>query len=492
MKDLLKHNLSRKSIIWFFSLSQIMSNFLWLMLSIFIASCESQVSESSSDVKSMGKPNILVLLADDLGYGDLSCYGSPSVSTPSLDNLAQSGTRYTHFYAGSAVCTPSRASLLTGRFPYRFNILGHFKDDTEFLSDTVTTIPKILKQAGYYTAHVGKWHLGGVGPAVADDRDKNFQPGPREHGFDDYVVMDEGPNSNRKTMIMENNMYREGAKYYRNNDKKLPPSDRFLTDYQADWAIDLISEVPENTTFYMQVWFDAPHTPYEPAPGPALEKYRQLGASGNQLLWRYMVENLDHNIGRVLDYLESAGLSNKTLVVFTSDNGPAYQGSPGPFKGGKTDIHEGGIRVPLIVRWPGVVPTNRVSTQVGHMADFLPTFTGLAGVQVDLKSFDGIDLMPHWNAGEVLDHKPMFWQIIKYSHYQNQGPRPMPHATTAVLEGHWKLLGDGLSSTELFDLSNDHRELYNVLDSKTDVRQKLETSLMEEFSHNNEELNNAE
>lgn len=213
-----------------------------------------------------------------------------------------------------------------------------------------------------------------------------------------------------------------------------------------------------------------------------------MGASGDQLLWRSMVENLDHNIGRILDYLDSARLRSQSLVVFTSDNGPAYQGSPGPFKGGKTDIHEGGIRVPLIVRWPGVVPANRVSTQVSHMADFLPTFTGLAGVQIDLNTFDGIDLMPNWEDGEALDHKPMFWQIIKYSHYQNQGPRPMPHATTAVLDGHWKLLGDGRFPTELFDLSNDHRELYNVLDNKTDVSQKLETALMQEFALDNTEL----
>jgi arylsulfatase A len=452
---------------------------LWLAMFILFSGCDRQGSEPIGIEKEQGKLNILMLLADDLGYGDLSCYGSPSVYTPNLDRLANEGTRYTQFYAGSAVCTPSRACLLTGQFPCRFNILGHFKDDTEFLPDTATTIPKVLKQAGYYTAHVGKWHLGGVGPDVADNRENNFQPGPAQHGFDDYVVMDEGPTSMRKTMVMESTMYREGAKHYRHNDRKLPPSDKFLTDYQADWAIDLISEVSENTPFYMQVWFDAPHTPYEPAPGPALEKYRQLGASGDQLLWRSMVENLDHNIGRILDYLDRTGLSNQTLVVFTSDNGPAYQGSPGPFKGGKTDIHEGGIRVPLIVRWPGLVSTNRVSTQLSHMADFLPTFTGLSGVQVDLKTIDGIDLMPHWKYGEVLDHKPMFWQIIKYSQYQNQGPRPLPHATTAVLDGHWKLLGDGLSSTELFDLSNDHRELYNELDNKPGIKQKLEAKLKE-------------
>jgi arylsulfatase A-like enzyme len=440
------------------------------------------------DPNARQKPNILFLLADDLGYGDLSCYGSPSVATPNLDRLAQEGTRYTQFYAGSAVCTPSRASLLTGMFPFRFNILGHFKDDTEFLPDSAETVPKVMKSAGYYTAHIGKWHLGGVGPDVADDRSNNYQPGPAQHGFDDYVVMDEGPNSARRTLLMESRMYREGARHYRHNDRKLPPSDRFLTDYQADWTIDLIRGAGDKGPFYIQVWFDAPHTPYEPAPGPALEHYRRQGASGDQLLWRSMMVNLDINVGRILDYLDSAGLRDHTLVVFTSDNGPAYQGSPGPFKGGKTDIHEGGIRVPLIVRWPGMVPANQVSGQQSHMVDFLPTFAGLAGAQINSYMFDGMDLLPHWADGQRLEHKPMFWHIIKYSHYQNQGPRPMPHATTAVLDGQWKLLGDGLQPTELFDLSNDHRELYNVLDARTEERQKLTTALIKEFDNDNAEL----
>ena len=460
---------------------------LLVLASILCQGCNQQSPGSSGSVEDTDKPNILLLLSDDLGYGDLSCYGSPSVITPSIDKLAQAGTRFTSFYAGSAVCTPSRASLLTGQFPFRFNILGHFKDDSEYLPDGVITIPHVLKKAGYYTAHIGKWHLGGVSPTVADDRQNHYQPGPAEHGFDDYIVMDEGPNSERRSLLQKNRMYRDGAKFYRRNDSKLPPSNKFLTDYQADWAISLLSQSKPNAPFYIQVWFDAPHTPYEPAPGPALEEYRSQGVSGDQLLWRSMIVNLDMNIGRIMDLSGQFGIENNTLVIFTSDNGPAYQGSPGPFKGGKTDIHEGGIRVPLILQWPGNVAPNQVSSQPAHMVDLLPTFAELTGVQINMEHADGMNLLPHWLNGNRLEHKPMYWQIIKYEHYQNQGPRPMPHATTAVLEGHWKLLGDGLHPTELFDLSNDHRELYNVLDSRSEVRQKLIAALKEEFGNNNAE-----
>jgi len=442
-------------------------------ISIFFNSCiRNKPSEEFHSV-ALNKPNILLLLADDLGYGDLSCYGSPSVFTPNIDKLGQEGTRFTQFYAGSAVCTPSRACLLTGQFPFRFNILGHFSADTEYLPDGIVTIPHILKNAGYYTAHVGKWHLGGVGPTVADDRKNNYQPGPAEHGFDDYLVMDEGPNSERKALLTKNRMYRDGASFCRLNDQKLPASDKFLTDYQTDWAIKLINQAREKLPFYIQVWFDAPHTPYEPAPGPAIDEFESRGVTGDQLLWRSMMVNLDMNIGRIMRCLDSLKLTDNTLIIFTSDNGPAFQGSPGPFRGGKTDLHEGGIRVPLIIHWPGQVASNHISAQPSHMVDFLPTLARLAGVEPGMKNQDGMNLLPNWLDGKRLEHKPMYWQIIKYEGYQNQGPRPLPHATSAIMDGNWKLLADDTTATELFDLNHDHRELYNLLETFSDNRKQL-------------------
>jgi arylsulfatase A-like enzyme len=351
--------------------------------------------------------------------------------------------------------------------------MGHFSADSEYLPDGFITVPQMLKKAGYYTAHIGKWHLGGISPSVADDRKNNYQPGPAEHGFDDYIVMDEGPNSERKSLIIKNRMYRDGASFYRHNDLMIPKSSKFLTDYQADWAIDLINQADHKMPFYIQVWFDAPHTPYEPAPGLAIDMYKSQGVSGDQLLWRSMVENLDMNIGRVMSCLDSLGLTENTIVIFTSDNGPAFQGSPGPFRGGKTDLHEGGIRVPLIIHWPGEVDSAQVTAQPAHMVDMLPTFAALAGVEVDMENQDGMNLLPNWLEGQRLEHKPMFWQIIKYDTYQNQGPRPMPHATTAIVDGYWKLLADGTVPTELFDLNNDHRELYNLLENYPDKGQKL-------------------
>jgi arylsulfatase A len=439
--------------------------------------CQEKQSIKKVKPDARQKPNILLLLADDLGYGDLSCYGSPSVFTPNIDKLGQNGTRFTNFYAGSAVCTPSRASLLTGQFPFRFNILGHFSSDSEYLPDGIITIPHILKKAGYYTAHIGKWHLGGVSPSVADDRKNNFQPGPGEHGFDDYLVMDEGPNSERASLLTKNRMYRDGASFCRLNDQKLPESSKFLTDYQADRAIEMINQASGKLPFYVQVWFDAPHTPYEPAPGPAIDEFQSKGVTGDQLLWRSMMVNLDMNIGRIIRCLDSLNLTENTLIIFTSDNGPAFQGSPGPFRGGKTDIHEGGIRVPLIIHWPGHVAPNYISAQSSHMVDFLPTLANLAGVEPEMKNQDGMDLLPNWLEGKRLEHKPMYWQIIKYPGYQNQGPRPLPHATNAILDGYWKLLADDTTATELFDLNNDHRELYNLLETYPEKKQQLQKDL---------------
>lgn len=428
------------------------------------------------------RPNVIILLADDLGYGDLSCYGSQSVNTPHIDALAAEGMRFTRFYAGSAVCTPSRACLLTGKFPLRYDIRGHFSDvDGRFLPEQAVTLPELLKEAGYATAHIGKWHLGGLQPHNFEARraGKASAPGPLQHGFDHYLANIEGPV--RQVLLRERRLYREGGSYMFRNDEQVPPDSTHWTDLKIEEAIRLVETWQAgDQPFFLNLWFDVPHTPYEPAPEPHLSRYEKLGASGDQLYFRSMVSHLDAGIGRLVDRLKELGIYDNTMIIFTSDNGPAFQGSPGPFRGGKTDLHEGGIRVPLIAVWPRRIPANTYSFQTAHMADLLPTISEAAGFENTPDDLDGISILPHLKGGPVMARNSLLWQMDLYRQFQNQGPKPKPYATSAILKGKWKLLADSLQPTELFNLEADHRELYNLLGKYPEIEQELLREL-EEF-----------
>ena len=427
-------------------------------------------------------PNLIVLLADDLGYGDLSIYGSPDVRTPHLDRLAQRGMRFTRFYAASAVCTPSRASLLTGRFPLRYDIRAHFADTGEYLPTEARTLPEMLGEAGYRVAHIGKWHLGGLREedVAARAAGQPAIPGPLQHGFGHALTSIEGAPI-RPMLIQRRKLYREGGRYMIRNDQRAPETDRHWTEIKIDEAIRLIEgwqgTGDSSQPFFLNLWFDVPHTPYEPAPEPHLATYQALGAEDDQLLFRSMVSHLDAQIGRLVEKLEALGLMENTLIVFTSDNGPAFQGSPGPFRGGKTDLHEGGVRVPMFAVWEGRIPAETVSFQTAHMVDLLPTFAEAADVRLRTDSVDGRSLLGVMTGGERFAREPLFWQMDLYQHYQNQGPKPTPHATTSVVRWPWKLLADstngGLVATELFHLEQDHRELYNLLGTHPDTAAAL-------------------
>ena len=186
-----------------------------------------------------------------------------------------------------------------------------------------------------------------------------------------------------------------------------------------------------------------------------------------------MVSHLDANIGRLVAHLEAQGLLENTLIVFTSDNGPAYQGSPGPFRGGKTDLHEGGIRVPIFAVWPGRIPAGTHTFSTGHLTDLLPTVCAAVGIPVDTLQLDGQNLLPLLRDPRTVSRGPLHWQMDHYGGYQNQGPKPTPHATEVVTDGRWKLLSYAGEPTELFDLTQDQRELYNLLEEHPDTVRRL-------------------
>ena len=421
------------------------------------------------------RPNIIMLLADDLGYGDLSGYGSSTIETPHIDALMERGLRFTRFYAGSAVCTPSRASFMTGRYPLRFDIRKHFGDRQEHLPTAAVTLPELLGGAGYRTIHIGKWHLGGLRPQDFGARTagETANPGPLQHGFDHSLTSIEGAPI-RPELIKERKLYREGGKYMVRNDRRAPEDPGHWTEIKVNEAIAQIDTSRAlGQPFFVNLWFDVPHTPYEPAPEPHLSKYVALGAEGDQLYFRSMVSHLDANVGRLIDHLEREGLLDNTLIVFTSDNGPAFQGSPGPFRGGKTDLHEGGIRVPMFAVWSGHIPAGTHTFTAAHMADLLPTFCGAAGVEDVPDGVDGQNILPLLTDPAYAERGPLLWQMDLYRNFQNQGPKPLPYATEVVTDGRWKLLAFEGEPTELFDLVVDQRELYNLLEERPEVVERL-------------------
>lgn len=438
---------------------------------------------NSPGLMAQDQPNIVVLLADDLGYGDLSCYGSVRINTPNLDQMASEGLRFAQFYAGSAVCTPSRVSMITGRYPSRYNALRHFNDKEMHLQRDVQTLPKALKAAGYVSKHIGKWHLGGLNEKHVKDR-TNSIPGPMEHGFDHYFTMIEDP-LYRAPAMREKRLYKDAGKHLLRDEEFLPPMEGHWTDLKTDEAIDFIEDHADGEQpFFLNLWFDAPHAPYEPTPGDAMKAYEDR-AKGNDLLYRGMVSRLDYSVGRILDKLKELGLDKNTIVVFTSDNGPSYQGSPGPFKGRKVDFHEGGVRVPGIIWWPGKVRAGETTQHMMHYCDLFPTFMSLAGEGESLKNqyeLDGYDQSRFLLEGkDKVEREYTFWEIDTYPHNGNFSvtvdKRPDPVAKEIVRKGDWKLLARDGEPLELFNLAEDPYERWNLMKQYPEMTEELSKAL---------------
>lgn len=415
------------------------------------------------------RPNIIVLLADDLGYADLSCYGNPHVRTPHLDALAARGVRYANFYSASAVCTPSRAALMTGRYPLRFDIRKAFSDDETHLPPT-RTLANLLRDAGYSTGHVGKWHLGGLHLKHAADR-AHAIPGPREHGFQHYLCQNE-EQPLRRELGAKRRLYRDGGTCLLRDDARVTPDDPYykkhLTDIVGDESVRLLRQFhAAKQPFFLNVWFLDPHAPYEPATEPFWSQAAADGITHDQRCARSMVAHMDHQCGRILATLDELGLRENTLVFFSSDNGGAYEANIGPYRGGKTDLHEGGIRVPGILSLPGRVPAGVVEERLGHHTDLLPTVCAAAGVKPPA-GLDGVNLL-----AKAPRDRTVFWQIDHYPHLQRHYPKPQPHATEALRRGRWKLLSRDGAPVALYDLGQDPLEAKNLLGQRTAVEAEL-------------------
>lgn len=359
------------------------------------------------------KPNIVFILADDLGYGDLGLFGNDTIRTPHLDALGREGIVLTQHYSASPLCAPARAALLTGRYNHRtgaVDVPSNRGLDRIALSEK--TIGDIFVQAGYRTGMVGKWHNG--------LHDTRFHPNAR--GFSEFIGFLNG-----------------GMDYYQwvldRNGVPEPYDGRYLTDVFTAEACDFIQRHREES-FLLYVAYNAPHSPYQ-APDELVEYYRRIGGLTENVCRLYaMAECMDRGIGQVLQELTANGLRENTIVVFTSDNGPCLSGDlaryNGPFRGAKGDVLEGGIRVPCVMSWPDGLPHAREVSGVTHFCDWLPTLASLTGCRPATPAWDGVDMSPILKSDTQNIEVPRYWQRNRYT--------PIARCNGAMREGPWKLV----------------------------------------------------
>ncbi len=399
------------------------------------------------DAANAKQPNIIVILCDDLGYGDLGCFGHPRIKTPNLDRLAGEGLRLTDCYAGAPVCSPSRAGLLTGRIPNRLGIYDWIPPNSPMhLRSTEVTVATLLKKAGYETCHVGKWHCNGK-------FNSPDQPQPGDHGFDYWFSTQNNANPSHKNPV---NFVRNG--------KKVGPLQGFSSQIIVDEAMGWLNQRDKSKPFLLMVWLHSPHEPIATADS-FIEPYLATAESPQQAEYFGNVSQMDHEVGRLLTSLDEKGLRDDSLVYFSSDNGPEtlhrYKGSersygsPSPLRGMKLHMYEGGIRVPGIVRWPGHISPAQISNQPVASYDLLPTFCALAGVTPPTdRALDGASLLPLFTGRDIVRSKPLYWQYDRAIGGENR---------VALRDGDWKLLADAsLSKFELYNLRQDASEKHDL------------------------------
>lgn len=449
-----------------------MKNLLFIASLCLLVGCQPTHSDTPRSTAKSEKPNILLIFADDLGYGDLSCYGHPTIHTPRLDQMAQEGIKMTSFYAAASVCTPSRAGLLTGRYPLRVGMPGNLGPDSEGgLSLEERTLAEALKGRGYRTAAFGKWHLGAV-------------PGylPTDRGFDTYLgilysndMMPPWVNTERPLHLYRDDQPTE----------EYPVDQTTLTRRYTDEAISFIKSSGDDPFFI-----------YLPHAMPHLPIYASSEFAGRSEGGRYgdVIEEIDHHVGRLLDALRETGKEENTLVIFTSDNGPWrnlpprmfnsepvekwHGGTTGPLRGAKATSYEGGYRVPCIMRWPGQIPPKQVNAEIATTMDLHATILALTKTEAPDKTLDGKDI---WSMLTNEDHSPH-----EYYHYFRR------KRLDAVRDAEWKLriapyadnwvspemqTGDEPVQLELFNLKNDPFEQFDVAADHPEVVTRLRAEM---------------
>ena len=397
------------------------------------------------------KTNIVIILSDDHGYGDLSVQGGPNIHTPHIDRIASQGIRFTRFYANSPVCSPSRAALLTGRYPDLVGVPGvirtHEENSWGYFDPQAISLPQLLREEGYHTTLIGKWHLGLEPENHPCQRGFDLFRGFLGDMMDDYYTH-----------------LRHDHNYMRHNRDVIDPQGH-ATDLFTEWAVETIQDrTAVGEPFFLYLAYNAPHTPIQP-PADWLETVRRREPAIDEQRARYiaLVEHMDAGIGRVLDALEQTGAGANTLVIYTSDNGGQLDAGAynGPLRGAKQDMYEGGIRVPCCAMWPGRIPDGRVSDQVAMLMDLFPTACQAAGVNVT-HEIEGRSILP------LLLGKPVDWHDRTYYWVRREGGSWQGHpylgqAYHAVRRGDMKLLHDDpFAPLELYHIGRDQMEEHDL------------------------------
>lgn len=462
-----------------------MKRYVLLILPLFVIACQPAGNGDSAE----RKPNVIYILADDLGYGDLSCYGQTHFSTPNIDRLATEGIQFFQHYAGTTVCAPSRSSLMTGQHTGHTPIRGNRAANNKraFLSDSVVTIAELMKEAGYATGAFGKWGLGEVGS----------EGDPNKQGFDEFY----GFNS----QALAHNYYPD---FLWHNDQKVV-LERNHPDKKVDYAPTLIHEQVLNfidknreTPFFLYYPTIIPHAELV-APDAYMEKFRGKflpeksyeGATYGDSTFRKggyesqseahaafaaMISLLDTQVGEILSRLKEYGLDENTIIIFTSDNGPHLEGgadpdyfdSNGRYRGYKRDLYEGGIREPMLARWPGQIAPGSKTEHISAFWDVMPTLAEIVKVKTP-ENIDGISFLPTLTGnGEQKEHDHLYWE------FHERGGRQ------AVRKGKWKyvvyhVMNAEKKNAELYDLEADPEEANNIITDHPDVAKSMQT-LMDE------------
>lgn len=406
------------------------------------------------------RPNIVLIITDDVGYGDIGSYGAPDIKTPNIDSLARNGTRFTQFYANGSSCTPTRAGLISGRYQQRFSLerplsTANSPDGQVGLPVTGRSLPQLLKDRGYATALIGKWHLG-------------YLPrfGPLAHGFDSFFGFKSGY-----------------IDYYEHTDGFGSP-DMFEDDKPIEtpgYMTDLITERSVKfitnhaaAPFFLEVAYNAAHWPYQSPdqPSKARDNSRHIlphdENPGTRADYVKIMERADQGVGRILATLDRLRLSPNTLVIFTNDNGGEWLSRNAPLYNRKFTLYEGGIRVPTLMRWPGKIPAGVVTQQVGITMDLTATILAASGAAVPAETrLEGIDLVPLLRPASQPQSRTLFWRVTTGGLNQR-----------AVRDGDWKLLLEGGARLMLFDVTKDLGERDDRAASNTAIVRRLHQQLV--------------
>ena len=408
------------------------------------------------------RPNLLLILVDDLGYGDLSSYGAKDIRTPHIDALVAAGARLERFYANSPVCSPTRAALLSGRYPDLVGVPGVIREDPKdswgHLSPRARLLPESLRRAGYDTALVGKWHLGLESPNLPQERGFATFRGFLGDMMDDYYTH-----------------LRHGINYMRDGRLEVNPKGH-ATDIFTDWAVEYLKARRRgDRPFFLYLAYNAPHVPAQP-PAEWLERVtrREPGISPQRAKLAAFIEHLDAGVGRVVEALKAAGQYENTFIVFTSDNGGQLNAgaTSGPLRGGKEELYEGGIRVPLAVVWPGRIPPGTRSERVALTMDLLPTFFEAAGVPLD-RAVDGESILPALLGRQApARERTLFWMRREGGGFYHG------RDYYAVRRGGWKLMQNHpYMPYRLYNLDEDPHEDRDVSKEQAVVIEELSRAL---------------